>query len=98
MRPRAPIATFACALLAWLALAALPSDAAARRSVAVNEPRVDEAAYQQLVEAANAVVGVKVKAMADAKSSETLGDERQGSGVIISNDGLVLTIGYLILE
>ena len=98
MRPRAPFATLACALLAWLALAALPSDAAARRAVAVNEPRVDEAAYQQLVEAANAVVGVKVKAMANAKSSETLGDERQGSGIIIGNDGLVLTFGYHILE
>ena len=27
-----------------------------------------------------------------------LGTEREGSGVVISTDGLVLTIGYLILE
>ena len=31
-------------------------------------------------------------------SSATLGGERPGSGVVISADGLVLTIGYLILE
>ena len=34
----------------------------------------------------------------DARSIATLGRERQGSGVLIGDDGLVLTIGYLILE
>ena len=52
--------------------------------------------YQALVNAANAVVGVKVKALPNARSNETLGDERIGSGIVIGNDGLVLTIGYLI--
>jgi S1-C subfamily serine protease len=41
---------------------------------------------------------VKVKALANARSNESLGEERVGSGVLIGNDGLVLTIGYLILE
>ena len=45
-----------------------------------------------------AVVGIKVKAIANARSNETLGVERLGSGVLIPKDGLVLTIGYLILE
>ena len=44
------------------------------------------------------VVGVQVIAVEDARSIATLGKERQGSGVLIGDDGLVLTIGYLILE
>jgi len=34
----------------------------------------------------------------DARSNQTLGREREGSGVVIDGEGLVLTIGYLILE
>ena len=33
-----------------------------------------------------------------ARSAETLGRERSGTGVVIGPDGLVLTIGYLMLE
>ena len=58
----------------------------------------DESSYQQLADAANAVVSVKVKALAGARSSANLGTERAGSGVAIAPSGLVLTIGYLILE
>jgi S1-C subfamily serine protease len=45
-----------------------------------------------------AVVGVQVLALDEARSNRTLGQARQGSGVVISDDGLVLTIGYLVLE
>jgi S1-C subfamily serine protease len=45
-----------------------------------------------------AVVGLEATAVEDAGSAATLGRERQGSGVVIERDGLVLTIGYLILE
>ena len=48
--------------------------------------------------AAAAVVGVRAKAVDDARSNRTLGSAREGSGVVIDADGLVLTIGYLILE
>ena len=34
----------------------------------------------------------------DARTASTLGTERQGTGVLIDDSGLVLTIGYLILE
>ena len=44
------------------------------------------------------VVGLRMQAVEDARSAATLGSERSGSGVVISQDGLVLTIGYLILE
>ena len=45
-----------------------------------------------------AVVGVRVKAVAGARSARTLGLNRSGSGVVIGSDGLILTIGYLMLE
>ena len=46
----------------------------------------------------NAIVKVSVRAVPDARSNATLGREREGSGVVIGDDGLVLTIGYLIVE
>lgn len=58
----------------------------------------DTAGYQHLVDASRAVVGVKVKALANARSNATLGPERTGSGVLFGPQNLVLTIGYLILE
>jgi S1-C subfamily serine protease len=51
-----------------------------------------------LSRASAATVGVRVKAADGARSAATLGAERAGSGVVIGADGLVLTIGYLILE
>lgn len=59
-------------------------------------------AYQAMIDAltkANAaVVGVQVTAAEGARSIETLGKQRSGSGVVIGADGLILTIGYLMLE
>jgi serine protease Do len=51
-----------------------------------------------LARAGASVVGVEVRALEDARSIATLGHRRAGSGVVIGADGLVLTIGYLILE
>jgi S1-C subfamily serine protease len=44
------------------------------------------------------VVALRATVPADAFTAETLGTERAGNGVIIRNNGLVLTIGYLITE
>src|SRR5512141_882714 len=89
----------AASVLGVAALVAMPAQAAMARSVADTAPQPSgDAAYQQLVDAANAVVGVKVKALPNARSNESLGQERVGSGIIIPRDNLVLTIGYLILE
>jgi serine protease Do len=57
-----------------------------------------EAQSRAMQRASDAVVGVQVVAVEDARSAATLGRARQGSGVVIGDDGLVLTIGYLILE
>jgi S1-C subfamily serine protease len=45
-----------------------------------------------------AIVKVSVQAVPDARSAATLGREREGSGVVIGDRGLILTIGYLIVE
>lgn len=79
-------------------IAALPALGAAP-SVAPSPPAAaDAATYQHLVDAAHAVVGIKVTAIANARSNANLGSERAGSGVLVEPQGLVLTIGYLILE
>ena len=57
-----------------------------------------EANKVALLRASSAVVGIETVAVEDARSIPTLGRERQGSGILIGDDGLVLTIGYLILE
>src|SRR5262249_192408 len=44
------------------------------------------------------VVKVRAKAVPDARSRETLGEEREGTGIVIDSSGLILTIGYLIQE
>ena len=57
-----------------------------------------QAHAQALESAADTVVGLRAQAVDNATSARTLGQVRQGSGVVIGNDGLVLTIGYLVLE
>jgi serine protease Do len=44
------------------------------------------------------VVGLRSTVPKDRRSAQTLGTEREGHGVLISDDGLVVTIGYLITE
>ncbi|MGE0848289.1 MAG: S1C family serine protease [Hyphomicrobiaceae bacterium] len=47
---------------------------------------------------ASAVVGLKAHIDPEGRTVGTLGSERSGSGIVISSDGLVLTIGYLMVE
>ena len=96
MAPRSLLAVLSQLLVALAAFATMPAQAAAARSVADTATKAD-AAYQRLVAATNAVVAVKVKALPNARSNETLGAERLGSGVLIA-ENLVVTIGYLVLE
>ena len=44
-----------------------------------------------------AVVGVSAKIQANARSAETLGLQRRGTGAVV-RDGYVVTIGYLVIE
>ena len=70
-------------------------------SLAATPPNATSSAQtimDAMAKANAAVVGVKVKSVEGARSAATLGSRRAGSGVVIGSDGLVLTIGYLMLE
>ena len=51
-----------------------------------------------LVRALEFVVTVQSSIPEDAYTAQTLGEQRTGSGVVIRESGLVLTIGYLVTE
>ena len=46
----------------------------------------------------SAVVRIKTTIIPDGQTVQSLGREREGSGVVIDEDGLILTIGYLMVE
>ncbi len=46
----------------------------------------------------NAMVSLQSEVPRDARTSFFLGTFREGNGIVIDSDGLVLTIGYLIME
>lgn len=87
IRDRLPMATLSIALgLALTLFGPTPQAAAEGPNTA------------ELSRASDAVLGVRSVATEGAASIDTLGERRVGSGVVIGSDGLVLTIGYLILE
>ncbi|MBL8353231.1 MAG: serine protease [Delftia acidovorans] len=92
MRPRLPplLAFFWTLLLAVAAAWLLIWTPAAAADLAERS--------RALQRAQQAVVGVQAVAVDEARSAGTLGRTRNGSGVVIGADGLVLTIGYLVLE
>ena len=55
-------------------------------------------AESELAQVFPAVVHLSAQVPPDARSAKALGTERDGNGVVIDDSGLVLTIGYLILE
>ena len=89
---------------AWLASVACAATFAATPppqiagTPAAGAPTELEQQSRALERASQSVVGIQVLALEDARSNATLGRVRQGSGVVIGSDGLVLTIGYLVLE
>lgn len=97
MRPDRLAASLAAVLLA-LALPAAGAASPAAPAKPSTEAREDDATWRALQEAAGAVVSIRARALENARSNESLGSERSGSGVLIAPSGLVLTIGYLVLE
>ena len=77
----------------------LTAAAAAPRA---SQPRLDPGTTSAVPTAvgriAPAVVGLRAQVPRDRPSAATLGTDRAGSGVIVDPDGLVLTVGYLVLE
>lgn len=66
------------------------------------KPTTSEPAARALSDAVKAVlaslVTVKSTVPREARSARNLGTEREGHGVVIDDEGLVLTVGYLVLE
>ena len=56
------------------------------------------AQHASLDETLSAVVQVKTFINPDGRTVENLGRSREGSGIVIDDNGLVLTIGYLMVE
>ena len=77
-----------------------PAVAAAAGSAATLLPGPTdlERRSRALQRAAAAMVAVQARAVEGARTATTLGHERSGSGVVVSADGLVLTVAYLVLE
>ena len=87
LHPLRTALVFTAALLATSAL-----------SAAAPPPASAQAQIDALSRAHSSVVGIRVITADGARSAETLGRQRRGSGVLIGEDGLILTIGYLMLE
>ncbi|MFO1395981.1 MAG: S1C family serine protease [Burkholderiales bacterium] len=85
----------ACAAVALLAsaLAAAPAPAQDTREAVPAER--EGASVEKLF---GALVKVTTHAVPDARSTSSLGADREGTGVVIGDDGLILTIGYLVVE
>ena len=49
-------------------------------------------------EGGDAVVKLSIKVAPEARTADSLGTEREGTGIVIDKRGLILTIGYLLLE
>jgi len=56
------------------------------------------AASEKTSDVFGAVLKLNAQIPRDARTSKSLGAAREGHAVVIDSDGLVLTIGYLILE
>lgn len=86
------------ALLGFLFTAGGAHAAAGPKDAATANPAKEHASIPDSDTFFNAIVKVEVKAVAGARSNATLGPQRSGTGVVIGKDGLILTIGYLIVE
>src|ERR1700750_226368 len=73
--------------------AALIASLLALLSASAAEPQ--PASVEELV---SAVVRINTHITPDGRTVQGLGREREGSGILIDADGLVLTIGYLMVE
>ena len=87
--------------VALAAAAAAPAKEAPRGSTRAQETqseddgRANERAAEEML---SAIVRVKMKGIAGARSNETLGSTREGTGVVIDDKNHILTIGYIVME
>lgn len=88
-------AQFLVAAAIFAASAAFAADAASQRDAKDTSAKSEGPDAERFF---RAIVKVHARAVPNARSAASLGKEREGSGVVIGDDGLVITIGYLIVE
>ena len=95
----------AAAALALCGLVALPLPAAVPETKKSEAPVAAKPAFDGAEEDSidaerlyGALVRVNTVAVPNARSSASLGREREGTGTVIGKDGVILTIGYLVVE
>jgi S1-C subfamily serine protease len=100
------LSLFAASLLAFALVMAAPAVSQAAQA----EPRRTETkdgtqakddgakSEKDAEEMISAVVRVKMKAIAGARSNSSLGSTRDGTGVVIDEKGHIVTIGYIVIE
>ncbi len=81
-----------------VALACLAATLAVAAEPAPGSAPPARGAQQEFSVDALSVVKVRSKVVANARTARSLGAQREGTGVVIDSEGLVLTIGYLIIE
>lgn len=64
----------------------------------LTSPMAAESAEKGADDTLAAVVQVRMKALPDSRTAAFLGAEREGSGIVIDEQGHVLTIGYIVIE
>lgn len=65
--------------------------------IMADDPRPEHAAFD-LNRVLSSIVGIRAHIPEDAFTASVLGTERAGNGVVISERGVILTIGYLVTE
>lgn len=88
--PRTRRSRWQAVILGALAAAAIVLPTAAQNAAKSDLPRLDELL--------SGIVRIKTFINPEGRTVESLGRERVGSGVVIDNNGLVVTIGYLMVE
>ena len=104
MRGSYRLAVLLAALLGVCSLFASAPAAAASESAPSSAAKPEAAAADTSADTLDpkrvfgAIVRVQTRAVPGARSAATLGAEREGTGIVIGEGGLILTIGYLIVE
>ncbi len=85
----------------WLCVAVMVAGllgAVPAQAVAASPGGKDPAGKATIGSILRTIVKVRTRVPDTARTSKNLGTEREGSGVVIGANGLILTIGYIILE
>jgi len=89
------LAAFVSALGVATLTQAVQTEPRARGAQSKDDGAKSEKEAEEMI---SAVVRVKMKAIAGARSNSSLGSTREGTGVVIDEQGHIVTIGYIVIE